>query len=85
MSLSVEIENLVAQWLQWDKNSETRKEIETLYQSKNESELTKRLLKRIAFGTAGLRGKMQAGFSCMNDLTIIQASQVCLHFFFYLK
>lgn len=26
---------------------------------------------------AGLRGPMQAGFACMNDLTVIQASQVC--------
>ena len=24
----------------------------------------------------GLRGPMQAGFACMNDLTVIQASQV---------
>lgn len=32
--------------------------------------------KRIAFGTAGLRGQMRAGFSGMNDLTVAQASQV---------
>lgn len=29
----------------------------------------------IDFGTAGLRGRMAAGFSCMNCLTVIQASQ----------
>lgn len=29
----------------------------------------------IQFGTAGLRGRMAAGFSCMNCLTVIQASQ----------
>lgn len=29
----------------------------------------------IEFGTAGLRGRMAAGFSCMNSLTVIQASQ----------
>ncbi|OJD13442.1 hypothetical protein AJ78_06095 [Emergomyces pasteurianus Ep9510] len=29
----------------------------------------------IEFGTAGLRGRMQAGFSSMNALTVIQASQ----------
>lgn len=34
------------------------------------------MLPRIAFGTAGLRGRMEAGFSGMNDLTVIQASQV---------
>lgn len=32
-------------------------------------------MKRIEFGTAGLRGRMAAGFSCMNDLIVIQASQ----------
>jgi hypothetical protein len=31
--------------------------------------------RRIAFGTAGLRGPMQAGPSAMNDLVILQASQ----------
>jgi phosphomannomutase len=30
---------------------------------------------RIEFGTAGLRGRMEAGWSRMNDLIIIQASQ----------
>jgi phosphoglucomutase len=30
---------------------------------------------RIEFGTAGLRGKMEAGWARMNDLTVIQASQ----------
>lgn len=30
---------------------------------------------RIEFGTAGLRGKMEAGWARMNDLIIIQASQ----------
>lgn len=29
----------------------------------------------IQFGTAGLRGRMAAGFTCMNSLTVIQASQ----------
>lgn len=29
----------------------------------------------IEFGTAGLRGRMAAGFSCMNSLIVIQASQ----------
>ncbi|TQB73287.1 Phosphoglucomutase-3 [Monascus purpureus] len=38
-------------------------------------ELEKRLRNRIQFGTAGLRGRMAAGFSCMNSLTVIQASQ----------
>ncbi|PGH35265.1 phosphoglucomutase, partial [[Emmonsia] crescens] len=54
---------------------ETRAEIIRLRDEKNEAELERRLRKRIEFGTAGLRGRMQAGFSSMNALTIIQASQ----------
>lgn len=30
---------------------------------------------RIAFGTAGLRSKMEAGFNRLNDVTVLQASQ----------
>eukprot|EP01133_Synstelium_polycarpum_P013626 gene13626-16040_t len=69
------INELAQNWLRWDKNKETRKEIEQLVEQKNEKELYDCLAKRIAFGTAGLRGQMKAGFSNMNDLTVIQASQ----------
>lgn len=41
----------------------------------NVDELHKRLDSRITFGTAGLRGKMEAGFTRMNTLTVRQASQ----------
>ncbi|BGP44057.1 hypothetical protein JCM10449v2_008114 [Rhodotorula kratochvilovae] len=56
-------------------NATTRAEIEQLVSSSNTSELSKRFSTRIAFGTAGLRGPMQAGTSSMNDLTVLQASQ----------
>lgn len=41
----------------------------------NWSVLEERLLTRLAFGTAGLRGPMQAGFNSMNDLVVIQTAQ----------
>ncbi|KIO34808.1 hypothetical protein M407DRAFT_13475 [Tulasnella calospora MUT 4182] len=66
---------LVSEWLRLDQNITTRAEIEELSRSGNEEELRTRLADRIEFGTAGLRGRMEAGFSRMNDLTIIQASQ----------
>lgn len=50
--------------------------------SKNYHELEKRLLTRMEFGTAGLRARMGAGYSMMNDLTIVQTSQ---GFFKYLR
>lgn len=37
--------------------------------------LSDRLLDRMAFGTAGLRGPMRAGFDSMNDLVIVQTGQ----------
>ncbi|KAM5490568.1 hypothetical protein MaudMau93_002372 [Microsporum audouinii] len=49
--------------------------MEQLRVDNDEAALEKRLRDRIQFGTAGLRGRMQAGFSCMNSLTVIQASQ----------
>lgn len=69
------IKLLVDEWLKLDPNPATRQEIQILWDAQNISELHKRLSTRIEFGTAGLRGKMQAGFSGMSDLIIIQASQ----------
>ncbi|KAJ5124350.1 Alpha-D-phosphohexomutase alpha/beta/alpha domain I [Penicillium bovifimosum] len=68
------ISSLTEQWLKWDQDPTTRAEIEHLRDS-NAEELEKRLKNRIEFGTAGLRGRMAAGFSCMNSLIVIQASQ----------
>lgn len=38
-------------------------------------ELEDRLLQRLAFGTAGLRGVMAAGFNRLNHLSVVQATQ----------
>lgn len=56
-------------------NEKTRNEILGFIKECNWIELEKRLLTRLAFGTAGLRGVMQAGFSAMNDLVVIQSAQ----------
>ncbi|KAF8326350.1 uncharacterized protein EI90DRAFT_3229921 [Cantharellus anzutake] len=66
---------LVDKWLSLDQNQATRAEIQALWDGGNIEELDRRLRNRIGFGTAGLRGRMEAGFSRMNDVTIIQASQ----------
>ena len=75
MVLSEQTQQLVEQWMRWDKNDETRAEIQALVDQEAEDELRRRLQKRIKFGTAGLRGRMTAGFAFMNDLTVTQASQ----------
>ncbi|KAK9467172.1 hypothetical protein V1512DRAFT_262123 [Lipomyces arxii] len=69
------IQELADDWLELDKNPVTRKQIEDLLTANNVAELERRLRKRIQFGTAGLRAKIEAGFSRMNDLTVLQASQ----------
>lgn len=38
-------------------------------------ELMSLLMNRIQFGTAGLRGRMGAGYTQMNDLVVIQTTQ----------
>ncbi|PPQ90139.1 hypothetical protein CVT25_012308 [Psilocybe cyanescens] len=72
---SPSLKDLVEEWLALDPNPETRKEIQTLWDSHDVDELEKRLRTRIEFGTAGLRGRMEAGWSRMNDLIILQTSQ----------
>lgn len=73
--VSPDIEELAQEWLRIDKDDDTRDEISKLLVEGDEDELRKRLTPRIAFGTAGLRAKMEGGFARMNALTVIQASQ----------
>ncbi|KAF2676319.1 hypothetical protein K458DRAFT_424795 [Lentithecium fluviatile CBS 122367] len=75
MTVTADIKELAEEWLRLDKDKATTDEIYKLLVQGNNDELEKRLRTRIAFGTAGLRGPMQAGFACMNSLTVIQASQ----------
>ncbi|KAJ7632289.1 hypothetical protein FB45DRAFT_912056 [Roridomyces roridus] len=69
------LESLVNEWLRLDKNESTRAEIQRLWDQHDTDELESRLRSRIEFGTAGLRGRMAAGWANMNDLIIVQTSQ----------
>ena len=70
-----QVDKLVDSWLSIDINPESREEIQQLQQSQQYEKLDKKLSQRIAFGTAGLRSSMESGFSHMNDVTVLQASQ----------
>ncbi|CAF0798175.1 unnamed protein product [Brachionus calyciflorus] len=70
----------IEEWLKWDKNPKTKAEIENLVNEQNYGELKSRLLERMEFGTAGLRSRMGAGYTMMNDLTIIQTGQGFLEY-----
>nr|XP_045590179.1 phosphoglucomutase-2-like [Procambarus clarkii] len=63
------------EWLEWDQNDKTREEIVELISNGDVAALQKLLLNRLLFGTAGLRGRMGAGYAQMNDLVVIQTSQ----------
>ncbi|XP_050323345.1 phosphopentomutase-like [Bactrocera neohumeralis] len=72
---SPELQAKIDQWLKWDKCEKTRNEILNLVQSNNWNQLKQVLLQRVEFGTAGLRGRMRAGFNGMNELVVVQAAQ----------
>ena len=67
--------SLAQEWLRLDQDPQTRSEIETLLEAHDFAELDKLLGSRLAFGTAGLRARMGAGFARLNCLTILQTSQ----------
>ena len=75
MTIVPTVEQLADEWLRLDGDPQTHNEIQNLLEKKDIPELEKRLRKRIGFGTAGLRGTMQAGFSAINSLTVVQTSQ----------
>uniref|UniRef100_A0A8C4E2R7 Phosphoglucomutase 2 like 1 n=1 Tax=Dicentrarchus labrax TaxID=13489 RepID=A0A8C4E2R7_DICLA len=56
-------------------NHRTRAQLESLVAAGCLGDLRKRLCSRMSFGTAGLRAAMGAGFSRINDLTVIQSTQ----------
>lgn len=70
-----QIDIKVKEWLAVDPNQESREEICLLHSAGRYDLLSKKLLHRISFGTAGLRSSMESGFSHMNDVTVMQASQ----------
>lgn len=57
-------------------NPKTASMVQDLVRDGAVEALRKCLSSRMEFGTAGLRAAMGPGTSCMNDLTIIQTTQV---------
>lgn len=69
-----------AHYLQQEPDIDLRMECQNLLDraargdSLAQQELKSRFMKRLSFGTAGLRGKMEAGFAGMNRVTVAQAA-----------
>ncbi|KAJ2805496.1 hypothetical protein H4R20_002069, partial [Coemansia guatemalensis] len=66
---------LAQRWLDEDKDPQTRAQIEALVAGRDEQALEELLRNPVEFGTAGLRARMEAGYSRLNQLTVISASQ----------
>lgn len=69
------VADLAQQFIENDTNVETAAAAKSAVQRGDEAELTALFAGRLEFGTAGLRGPMGAGFTRMNELTVIQAAQ----------
>lgn len=74
MTTTTTTTELAERWLTQDQDAETRSQIKDLLRRNDSAELELRLRNRIAFGTAGLRASMKAGFAYMNSLTVLTAS-----------
>ncbi|KNB45321.1 hypothetical protein JH06_1030 [Blastocystis sp. subtype 4] len=75
MATIEEIRSKSEEYVQWDPVDSTREEIATLIKEERWEDLRIRIMNRLVFGTAGLRGRMGAGYSCMNDLVVLQTAQ----------
>ncbi|KAG7206609.1 hypothetical protein KM043_000291 [Ampulex compressa] len=68
-------EEVVKEWLRWNRDPKAEVEIRDLLRKGDAKALSDLFLKRLQFGTAGLRGRMGPGYGQMNDLVIVQTGQ----------
>lgn len=75
MLSDAEILEEARRYVTWDPNDETKSQIDIFLEASNLVELRSALSTRLAFGTAGLRGAMGAGYNKMNELVMLQTTQ----------
>lgn len=71
-------QSVANQYVAWDPNESTKAELQRIIDAntpESNAQLESLLSKRIAFGTAGLRGPMGVGYSRMNELVVLQTMQ----------
>jgi len=62
-------------WIAGDPDPETRSELEALIAADDLTELADRMAGTLRFGTAGLRGRVEAGSNRMNRATVIRTTK----------
>lgn len=75
MAISKALESATREWIAGDPDEETRAELESLMQSGDMDELTDRMDGSLEFGTAGLRGRVEAGSNRMNRAVVIRTTR----------
>ena len=71
----MDVSTLAQEWLRLDRDAATHSQVSALLASNSLEALRSLMTPRIAFGTAGLRAAVSAGFARMNALVVIQSSQ----------
>ncbi|MBR9875663.1 MAG: phospho-sugar mutase [Vibrionaceae bacterium] len=71
---------IIDQWLARDPDPKTREELQHLVDTNDQQEINDRFGSRLAFGTAGLRGKVGAGPNRMNRLVIQETATGLGHY-----
>lgn len=72
---NIELDGKINEWLEWNKDANAERAVKELLDDCNSKLLCDLFLKRLEFGTAGLRGCMGPGYNQMNDLVIVQTGQ----------
>jgi phosphomannomutase len=72
---SKELEQAVEQWLEYCPDADSKDRVSALYAAGDYATLQNMFIPRIAFGTAGLRAKMDDGYKHMNTLVVMQTTQ----------
>ncbi|MEA2057123.1 MAG: phospho-sugar mutase, partial [Actinomycetota bacterium] len=63
------------EWIAADPDSATRAELQGLVDAGADDELTERMAGTLEFGTAGLRGRVEAGSNRMNRAVVIRTTR----------
>ncbi len=71
----VDLTVLAEDWIAGDPDPETRAELRQILDAGDEAELEERMGTTLLFGTAGLRGRVEAGSNRMNRATVIRATR----------
>ncbi|XP_001997310.3 glucose 1,6-bisphosphate synthase [Drosophila grimshawi] len=75
LSGSPDLDQQITNWIMWDRNEATLKQVVEAVSKKDWEALRIRLCNSLSFGTCGMTSVMRAGFDSINDLVTIEFAQ----------